>query len=73
MDILTTFELLGATSATGLAYLGLQSAGLDIGYWRLKDPESRRSYRDAAKIRRTWRRLARHTGLYLKDDVVTTA
>nr|WP_192963051.1 hypothetical protein [Nocardia sp. 107] len=26
-----------------------------------------------AKIRRTWRRLARHTGLYLKDDVVTTA
>ncbi|WP_459550334.1 hypothetical protein [Nocardia sp. X0981] len=73
MDILTTFEILGATTGTGLAYMGVHSLGYGVPYWRIKDRDARRSYRDAAKIRRTWRRLARHTGLYLKDDVVTTA
>lgn len=71
MDILTTFEILGATSATGLTYLTAQSYGLGAKYWTLKDPDERRAHRDAARVRRTWRRLARHLKLYLKDDMPT--
>lgn len=73
MDILTTFEILGATSGTGLAYLTAQSYGFGAKYWTLKDSEARRSHRDAAYIRRTWRRLARHLQLSLKDDIPTVA
>jgi S-DNA-T family DNA segregation ATPase FtsK/SpoIIIE len=71
MSILTTFEILGTLSGTGLAYLGLQSAGLGVRYWRTTDLELRRTHRDAARIRRTWPRLARYLGLCLRDDVPT--
>lgn len=71
MNILTTFEILGATSSTGLAYLTAQSYGLGVKYWTLKTPDERRAHRDAARVRRTWRRLSRYLGLYLKDDVPT--
>lgn len=73
MNILTTFEILGSLSATGLVYFGLQSYGLGVEYWRIRDPELRESHRDAAHVRRTWRRLARHLHLALKDDIPTTA
>ncbi len=73
MDILTTFEILGATSTTGLAYLGAQSRGYGLRYWQIKDPEVRVSHRDAAYVRRTWPRLARHLKLALRDDVPTFA
>ena len=73
MDILTTFEILGATSTTGLAYLGAQSRGYGLRYWQIKDPELRVSHRDAAFVRRTWPRLARNLKLALRDDVPTLA
>ncbi len=73
MDILTTFEILGATSAAGLAYMTADSFGFGAKYWTLRDPEDRRSFRDAAYIRRTWRRLARHLQLSLRDDIPTLA
>lgn len=71
MNILTTFEILGATSTTGLAYMTAQSYGLGVKYWTLKDSDERRAHRDAARVRRTWRRLSRYLGLYLKDEVPT--
>jgi len=73
VDILTTFEILGATSTVGLAYLGAQSRGYGLRYWQIKDPELRESHRDAAYVRRTWPRLARHLKLALRDDVPTLA
>lgn len=69
--ILTTFEVLGTLSGTGLAYLGAQSYGLGVRHWRTRDPELRRTHRDAARIRRTWPRLSRYLGLCLRDDVPT--
>ena len=72
MNVLTTFELLGATSGTAIAYMTAQAYGLGAKFWTLRDPEDRRSHRDAAHIRRTWPRLARHLKLDLKDDVPTT-
>lgn len=71
MDMLTTFEALGATSATGLAYMTAQHYGLGVRHWTLKDPDARAAHREAARIRRQWRRLARHVGLNLRDDVPT--
>ncbi|WP_181725732.1 hypothetical protein [Nocardia gipuzkoensis] len=71
--MLTAFEILGSLSATGLAYLGLQSYGYGVAYWRLGDPELKRSHRDAARIRRTWGRLARYLNLVLKDDMPSFA
>lgn len=71
MDMLTTFEALGATSATGLAYMGAQHYGLGVRHWRLKDADARAAHREAARIRRQWRRLARHVGLSLRDDIPT--
>lgn len=71
MDMLTTFEALGATSATGLAYLGAQHYGLGLKHWMLKDADARAAHREAARIRRQWRRLARHVGLSLRDDIPT--
>lgn len=73
MDILTTFEILGATSALGLGYLTAQSHGFGAKYWTLKDDQAKTSHRDAAHIRRTWRRLARNLNLSLRDDVPTLA
>lgn len=73
MDILTTFEILGATASAGLAYMTADSFGFGAKYWTLRDPEDRRSFRDAAYIRRTWRRLARHLQLSLRDDIPTLA
>jgi S-DNA-T family DNA segregation ATPase FtsK/SpoIIIE len=71
MDLLTTFEVLGSLSATGLAYLGAHNFGFDAPYWQIKDPEKKISYRDAAFVRRTWPRLARNLKLALRDDVPT--
>lgn len=71
MDMLTTFEALGATSATGLAYLTAQHYGLGVKHWRLKDADARAAHREAARVRRQWRRLARHVGLSLRDDIPT--
>ncbi|MFE3029366.1 hypothetical protein [Nocardia tengchongensis] len=73
MDILTTFEILGSLSGAGIAYMTADSFGFGAKYWTLRDPEDRRSFRDAAYIRRTWRRLARHLQLALKDDIPTFA
>lgn len=73
MDILTTFEILGATSTAGLAYLGAHSRGFGLKYWQIKDPEIRTSHRDAAYVRRTWTRLARNLKLALRDDMPTFA
>ncbi|MEV0203537.1 hypothetical protein, partial [Nonomuraea sp. NPDC050691] len=36
-----------------------------------KDPELRRTHRDAARVRRTWMRLARYLRLSLRDDIPT--
>lgn len=69
--MLTVFEMLGSFSATGLAYVGLQSYGLGVKYWRTTDSDLKQTHRDAARIRRTWRRLSRYLGLYLRDDVPT--
>ena len=71
MDMLTTFEALGATSAAGLAYMGAQNYGLGVRHWMLKDADARAAHREAARIRRQWRRLARHVGLSLRDDIPT--
>lgn len=71
MEILTTFEVLGSLSATGMTYLTAQSYGLGAKYWTLKTADEKRAHRDAARIRRTWRRLSRYLGLMLKDDVPT--
>src|SRR5258708_25772399 len=71
MDVLTTFEILGSLSVTGMAYLGAHNFGFDAPYWQIKDPEKKISYRDAAFVRRTWPKLARHLKLALRDDVPT--
>lgn len=71
MDPLTTFEILGATSALGLTYLTAQQYGLGAKHWMLRGSEARAAWREAARVRRTWRRLARHVGLALRDDVPT--
>ena len=71
MDMLTTFEALGATSATGLAYMTAQNYGVGVKHWTLKDADARAAHREAARIKRTWRRLARHVGLSLRDDIPT--
>lgn len=71
MDMLTTFEALGATSAAGLTYMTAQNYGLGVRHWMLKDADDRAAHREAARIRRQWRRLARHVGLSLRDDIPT--
>ncbi|MEU4455629.1 hypothetical protein AB0F44_30185, partial [Nocardioides sp. NPDC023903] len=69
--MLTAFEILGSLSTTGLAYAGIQSYGLGVKYWCTTDPDLKRTHRDAARVRRTWNRLARYLKLYLRDDVPT--
>lgn len=71
MDILIASEIAAGISALGLGYLGLQTAGFGVSYWQIKDPELRRTHRDAARVRRTWMRLARYLGLSLRDDIPT--
>lgn len=62
---------LAATVLLSLLYLTIQSFGFGVKYWRTKDPDLKRTHRDAARIRRTWPRLARYLHLSLRDDVPT--
>ena len=71
MNLLTTFEILGALGGTGLAYQAAATHGYGWKYWQLKTPGEKAGHRDAAYVRRTWRRLARHVDLVLRDDMPT--
>lgn len=49
-------------------YWTLHIHGLGVRYWRIRSADARRSHRDAAYVRRTWKQIARFLGLYLKDS-----
>lgn len=69
----TEFLALSGTATTAGAYLTAQAYGYGVRYWRTEGTDARRAHRDAARIRRTWPRLARYLGLALRDDLPTTA
>ncbi|WP_067470342.1 hypothetical protein [Nocardia amamiensis] len=53
----------------GAGFFGAARLGFGLAYWRAGTAEHRHYIRTCARIRRTWRRLARQLGLYLLDDL----
>lgn len=67
----TEFLALSGTATAVGTYFTVQAYGYGVRYWRLPDEDTRRAHRAAARIRRTWPRLARYLGLALRDELPT--